>query len=122
MLDVEVFLVTLKSWKNYTRHALGNSDLVSSVICKSISFIRNLSKIPQTSTPKETYRCEKMANSYHATKLYRKNDKIFVPWRKKTGCGLDSSGSGQVPFARCLEKPSASQKGLYHFCTFKRVS
>jgi len=52
-----------------------------------------------------------MANSY-VTKLYRKNDKIFVSWIKKTGCGLDSLRSEQVPLARCLEKLSASKKGL----------
>jgi hypothetical protein len=56
-----------------------------------------------------------MANGYHATKLYRQErqkDKIFVPWIKKTGCGLNSFGSEQVPLAPCLEKLSASQKGL----------
>jgi hypothetical protein len=90
--------------KNYTRHAIVNSDLVSSLICKSTSFIRNFSKTSQIATSKETHRCEKLANSYHVTKFYRKNEKIFVPWIKKTGCGLASFGSEQVPIARCLEK------------------
>jgi hypothetical protein len=59
-----------------------------------------------------------MVNSY-VTKFYRKNDKIFVPWIKKTGRGLDSFGSEQVPFARCLDKLSVSQKGLLSFPYFQ---